>query len=276
MAGLAVFPHDVELESVMPLLKAASIRVCTHPEPGAIHLVPYGDSVGVIGDPEELPLAYLSRPLDPKAVVAAVRTAAELMLSRRAVREAKEMLAIARALGMEGDRTNLYRLIVRKLRELTLADSGTLYFREEGNDRDILRFAIAQTGPSDKETFEGGTIEVSNTSLAGAVALTGRPLRFADVYKDASAHGLNFDRSFDEKSGYRTKSMLCIPLPSAGHPVGVLQLINKKPAFDMPLLSSKITETAVEPFNDRDEELAVALSAPAGLALQNVRLLESR
>lgn len=275
MPGLAVFSHDVDLDRVLPLLGAAGIRVCVHPEPGAIHLVPYGESVGVIGNPEELPLMYLSQPLDAKAVAAAVRTVAELMAARRSVKEAKELLEIARALGMERDRTQLYRLIVRKLRELTLADSGTLFIREEADGKDRLRFAIAQTGPNDVETLEGGTVAVSNTSLAGSVALSGRALRLADVYSDASAHGLTFDRSFDEKSGYRTKSMLCVPLISySGNATGVLQLINKKPAFDMPLLSKTITESAVEPFDEHDEELIQALAAHAGLALHNVHLLE--
>lgn len=271
MPGPAVFSHDVDLNRVLPLLAAAGIRVCVHPEPGAIHLVPYGDRVGVIGNPEEVPLMYLSVPLDAKAVAAAVRTAAELMAARRSVKEAKELLEIARALGMERDRTQLYRLIVRKLRELTLADSGTLFVREEKNGSDVLRLAIAQTGPDDVETLEGGTVPVSDTSLAGSVALSGKPLRIADVYKDAAAHGVTFDRSFDEKSGYRTKSMLCVPLVSYGGIVtGVLQLINKKPAFDMPLLSRTIAESAVEPFDARDEDLTQALAAHAGLALHNV------
>ncbi len=96
-----------------------------------------------------------------------------------------------------------------------------------------------------------------------------------DVYKDAIAYGLNFDKSFDEKSGYRTKSMLCVPLVSySGKATGVLQLINKKPAFDMPLLSASITESAVEPFAEHDEEIISALAAHAGLALHNVHLMD--
>lgn len=275
MPGLVIFSHDVDLDLVVPLLSLAGIRVSPHPQPGAIHLVPYGQSVGVIANPEELPVIYLSKPLDPKAVVAAVRTAAELIETRRAVKEAKELLAIARALGFERDRTQLYRLIVRKLRELTLADSGTLFIIEEDGEKQLLRFAISQTGPHDAETVEGASVPVSNTSLAGSVALSGKPLRFADVYKDAAAYGLHFDKSFDEKSGYRTKSMLCVPLISySGNPTGVLQLINKKPAFDMPLLSVSITESAVEPFDEHDEELIGALAAHAGLALHNVHLME--
>ncbi len=168
MSGLTVFAHDVDLDRVLGLLNVAGIRVLSHPEPGAIHLVPYGESVGVIANPEELPILYLSQPLDAKAVVAAVRTAAELLGARRAVKESKDLLEIARALGAERDRKQLYRLIVRKARELTLADSGTLFIIEEEDGQEFLRFAIAQTGPRDAETYEGGVVPVSNKSLAGA------------------------------------------------------------------------------------------------------------
>lgn len=275
MGALTVFAHDLDLERVSGMLSVAGIRVVAHPEPGAVHLVPYGESVGVIANTEELPVLYLSQPLDAKAVVAAVRTAAELNAARRAVKEAKDLLEIARALGAERDRRKLYHTIVRKARELTLADSGTLYVLEEKDGKEFLRFAIAQTGPHDSETYEGGTVPVSNTSLAGSVAGSQKPLRMSDVYKDAVAYGLKFDKSFDEKNGYRTKSMLCVPLTSySGNSIGVLQLMNKKPSFEMPLLSPSITESAVEPFDERDEELITALAAHAGLALHNVHLIE--
>ncbi|MFN2449652.1 MAG: GAF domain-containing protein [Candidatus Baltobacteraceae bacterium] len=276
MPGLAIFAHDVDLSGIAQALGMAGMRVCTHPQPGAIHLVAYGESVGVIASPQELPAMYLNKPLDPKAVLAAVRTAAELIEARRAVKESKELLTIATALAIERDRTALYRLIVRKLRELTLADSGTLFTIEGERGREVLRFAIRQTGPQDAETFAGGSLAVSDASLAGHVARSGKPLRFADVYKDAGAYGLIFDKSFDEESGYRTKSMLCVPLMSrSGDPAAVLQLVNKKLAFDMPLLSAPIIESGVEPFDDRDEELICALAVHAGAALHNVDLMEA-
>jgi GAF domain-containing protein len=107
--------------------------------------------------------------------------------------------------------------------------------------------------------------------------MNGKPLRLDDVYKDAAGRMLNFDRSFDEKNGYRTKSMLSVPLTNeSGKPVGVLQLLNRKPIFEMPLNTASITESAVEPFEKHDEELIVALAAHAGLALRNAQLLEQR
>lgn len=273
---MAVYSHDVELLPALgAALNVAGIRTVPQAEPGAIHLMRYGDSVGVIPDPEGLPAVYVALPIDPKALVGAIRVAHELNETRRAVREAKELLEIARMLGSEHDKKKLYHAIVLKARELTKADSGTLFITETQDGKDVLRFAIAQTGPQHKETYAGGSIPLNNASIAGHVAMNTKAIRLEDVYKDAAARMLNFDRSFDEKNGYRTKSMLAVPLTSyTGKPIGVLQLMNKKPIFEMPLNSVSITESAVEPFDKHDEELIVALASHAGLALRNAQLLE--
>jgi transcriptional regulator with GAF, ATPase, and Fis domain len=274
---MAVYAYDVEILPVVgSALNIAGIRIAPQPEIGAIHLMHYGDSVGVIPDPEGLPALFISTPIDPKGLVAAIRTAHELNETRRAVREAKELLEIARLLGSEHDRKKLYSTIVFKARELTKADAGTLFVIESGEGQeDMLRFVIAQTGPQHKESYAGGTLPLNNKSIAGNVAMNGKPFRLDDVYKDAAARMLNFDRSFDEKTGYRTKSMLVVPLINyTGKPIGVLQLMNRKPIFEMPLNSASITESAVEPFDKHDEELITALAAHAGLALRNAQLLE--
>lgn len=273
---MAVFSHDVELPpAIGAALNVAGIRIAHQADPGAIHLMQYGDSIGVIPDPEGLPAVYVALPIDAKALIGAVRVAHELNETRRAVREAKELLEIARLLGSEHDKNKLYHQIVLKARELTKADSGTLFIVETQDGKDVLRFAIAQTGPHHKESYAGATIPMNNASIAGHVAMNQKPIRLDDVYKDAASHMLNFDRSFDEKNGYRTKSMLAVPLASyTGKPIGVLQLMNRKPMFEMPLNSVSITESAVVPFDKHDEELIMALASHAGLALRNAQLLE--
>lgn len=274
--AIVVYPHDIEFDGpVSAALLNAGIRLTGHPEDQAIHIMPYGDSIAIIPDPEALPLLFLKEPLDAKGLVSAVRAAAELLDARRAARDAKGLLEIARGLGAEHDRQRLYRLIVRTARELTFADAGTLYMLEERDGQQMLRFAIAQTGPHDDVGYEGGSVPLSPTSIAGSVALSRKPVRLADVYKDAVSRGLQFDRSFDEARGYRTKSMLCVSLTSySGNPVGVLQLMNRKPTFEMPLLSTSITESAVMPFDEHDEELVIALASHSGLALSNAALME--
>jgi sigma-B regulation protein RsbU (phosphoserine phosphatase) len=59
--------------------------------------------------------------------------------------------------------------------------------------------------------------------LAGTVAATGEPVILHDTYADP-----RFDRSLDQKTGYRTRSMLCVPIRNRVEKiVGVLQLLNK-------------------------------------------------
>jgi GAF domain-containing protein len=72
----------------------------------------------------------------------------------------------------------------------------------------------------------GGWRISMNTGLVGVVARTGVPLTVADAYEDP-----RFDRTVDTKTGYRTKSVLCLPvLDSKGRVVAVIQALNKKPA----------------------------------------------
>jgi len=83
------------------------------------------------------------------------------------------------------------------------------------------------------------------------------------------------DRSFDEKIGYRTKSMLTVPLVSAEDEViGVVQLINKKRDPRSRLRDPGDADRLVIPFDERSKELIGSLAAQAGIALENAMLYE--
>ena len=95
------------------------------------------------------------------------------------------------------------------------------------------------------------------------------------VYDMPAGAPFAFDRSFDEKVGYRTKSMLVTPLTSSkGEVIGVLQLINKKREPKQKLLSPDDIERNVVPFDERSEELVKTLAAQAGIALENAILYD--
>jgi len=225
---------------------------------------------------------------DPSAdeLYVAIHNACELLESRsRAEARGKwlnryryelgELIEIAKAITTERELDKLLFLILEKSRFITGADAGSIYV-VEGDDPDplrrTLRFKLSQNEsvPFDAREF---TIPVSPRSMSGYVALHKRPLNIADVYDLPPSSPYGFDRSFDAKIGYRTKSMLCMPLLSRkGEVIGVIQLLNKKRAGDRKLLSAEDVEDQVVPFDARSEELVGTLGSQAGIALENAVL----
>jgi hypothetical protein len=272
--GVVVVSHGADVSAVSDDLLQAGITIDAHAgsNADAIHLVPYGESVAVIIDPDAPPIEWLSYPLRAEWLLAALRTGAELIRARRAVRESRALLEICRAMASERSVQALHRLVVRKARELTNADAGSLYLLERVEGEAALRFVVAQTGPHDEEKYAGGLLTLSEHSIAGSVALTGRPVRIADAYAEIPRDKIRFDASFDQATGYRTKSVLCVPIRDYRDDiVGVIQLINRKPTFEVALSLDVLTEQLVMPFDEHDEEILTALAAQAGVALENKR-----
>jgi GAF domain-containing protein len=270
LRGVVVVAHGSDLSGVEDALTDAGIVLSSHPAGDqTVHLVPYGDSLAVIIDPDAPPIEWLGYPLNPQWMLTAIRTARELLLAQRAVRESHVLLGICRAMASERDRSKLQRFVLRKARELTNADAGSLYLIETIEGERGLRFAVAQTGPRDEEKYHGQLTPLTG-SIAGWVAVNGKPLRIADAYETLPA-GVTFDASFDRATGYRTKSVLCAPIRNHHDDVvGVLQLINRKATFDAALSLDVLSEEVVMPFDEHDEEILTALAAQAGVALEAV------
>jgi hypothetical protein len=189
--------------------------------------------------------------------------------------ELGELIEIARALTTEREIDRLLDLILEKARFVTGADAGSMYV-VEGDDpvisRRSLHFKLSQ---NDSVSFDSRefTMPISARSMAGYVALEQTTLRLDDVYDMPSGSPFGFDRSFDEKVGYRTKSMLVTPLTSSrGEVIGVLQLINKKREPKLKLLAREDFDRGVVPFDERSEELVRTLASQAGIALENAIL----
>ncbi|GAC1537684.1 MAG: HD family phosphohydrolase [Candidatus Velthaea sp.] len=232
---------------------------------------------------------WLSAPLDPSAVLATARNAASvLQLTSHAQRlrasagamsrESEHLLRIGVALSAERDITRLQQTIVRSARELTNADSGSLLLlvNDDETGERKLRFAVAQTGPGDAGSFVGAMLPLSRESISGYVAITGEVLRIPDAYELGADGEVRFNPTFDRKTTYRTKSVLCVPMRDhTGEIVGSIMVINRKPDFEMLLESPKMTEHVVEPFTEHDEHVLVSLASQAGVALENKALLES-
>jgi HD-GYP domain-containing protein (c-di-GMP phosphodiesterase class II) len=116
---------------------------------------------------------------------------------------------------------------------------------------------------------------VDRSSLAGYTAVTGEPLVIDDAYFLPPDVEYSINRSFDERHGYRTKSMLVIPMKDHKEEViGVLQLINRKRHPDAVLATPADVEQQVVPYSRRTVELVTALAGQAAVAIENSRLYE--
>ncbi len=191
-------------------------------------------------------------------------------------RELSELNAIGIRLSAERNPRELLETILTKAREITKSDAGSLYLVDEAPDGTRqLRFALAQND-SVEFAFRSTRLPLTSESVAGHVALTGQILNLADAYAPPPGAPFQINRSFDEQAGYRTKSMLVVPMRTPqGETLGALQLINCKPDFATVLRSPQEVERAVRPFDARHEKLAGSLASQAAVALANSRLYEA-
>jgi hypothetical protein len=116
---------------------------------------------------------------------------------------------------------------------------------------------------------------VDRSSLAGYTAVTGEPLVIDDAYVLPADVEYTINRSFDVRYGYRTKSMLVIPMTDhKDNVIGVLQLINRKRQPDAVLATPADVDAQVVPFSRRTVDLVMALAAEAAVSIENSRLYE--
>lgn len=165
-----------------------------------------------------------------------------------------EVAALGTKLGTAQDLGEVMDQSLRLARSFTDADAGSIWMVEpEGlrlvyTQNDTLQ---ARLVPGERLPLSDVLIPRDSTSIAGHVAVTGRPLRIDDVHALDPSLPYHFRGDFDRKIGYTTRSMLVFPLRDARDSVvGVLQLINARgrgkggtaPTF------TKADEAAVELF----------------------------
>jgi signal transduction histidine kinase len=192
-------------------------------------------------------------------------------------KQLKELNRIGIALSTEHDHERLLGLILRTLRDVTCCDGGSVYIVEtdEKGER-VLRFKLFQndTIATSTKKFKEFAIPIDRGTLAGYVAATGEPLNIPDVYGIDPSAEYKFNPSFDRQMGYRTRSMLVLPMKNhLNKTIGVIQLINKKRSLDEFLDLYRIAEET-EFFDERSLELATSLASQAAVCLENDMLYE--
>ena len=185
-----------------------------------------------------------------------------------------QLTELSVALGSSPDIVPLLDRILRVAKHMTDADGGTLY--RPSADRMHLDFAISlnDTLGMVKGGISGNPIDMPGvplvdgdglpnmSSVAAFSANSGEPVNIDDVYQTGDFNFLGM-RSFDLAFGYRTQSILTVPmLDHEGGLVGVLQLIN-----------AKDDSGAIRPFSGTDQRFIEALAAQAAVALTNGQLI---
>jgi HD-GYP domain-containing protein (c-di-GMP phosphodiesterase class II) len=190
--------------------------------------------------------------------------------------ELHELNKIGVALSAERDIDKLLEMILRKSREITAADAGSLYLVELSKEKgrpDGLRFRLTQNDTIEVP-FAEVTMPLTTSSMAGYVALTGQSINLKDAYDPPPESSFKSPRAFDERSGYRSKSMLVVPMRDHENAViGVVQLINKKRDPKAVLRPLSLVDELVVPFTATDEELVSSLASQAAVAFENSSLI---
>ncbi len=174
-----------------------------------------------------------------------------LRLSRRRL---SAMRDVARALAGSLDIDAILRIVVSKASELTDADRATIFLVD--HEHEELWSRVAQGLGSDGDTHETyGIIRLPlGRGIAGFVAQTGVALNLPDAYQDP-----RFNRDIDNRTGYRTRSLLCTPIVNAdGKVTGVIQALNKRDG-----------QGAQGSFSVEDERLLEAIGHQVSMALTN-------
>ncbi len=186
----------------------------------------------------------------------------------------------------ERDINHILNITLNTARKLTNSDGGTIYIVNEIyadnpidpgeiTDRHLLFKAMQNETMGTNLSGDAITsmppvpLDIDNqanlNNVSAYCANTGKLLNFEDVY-DAEGFDFSGTREYDKNSGYRSKSMLVIPLEDhENRIIGVLQLINRRG-----------NEGEVFSFSSEDIELVQGVSFPASAAITTHRLIQEQ
>jgi phosphoserine phosphatase RsbU/P len=173
------------------------------------------------------------------------------------------VLEVARVLGASADLAQVLQVIIDAVRDTLEAERATVFlydpvtqelYTSVAHGLDDHPPAGAATAAREQEP-RGIRIPISQ-GIAGEAARSQRIINVPDAYADA-----RFNRDVDKRTGFRTRSILSIPLIAFdGELVGVAQVLNKRSRA----------------FDEADEEIATALAAQAAVAIKRARLIQDR
>ena len=165
----------------------------------------------------------------------------------------RKLIELSRRLAATGDLQSILSTVIDALRDLLDADRATVF---EFDPKTNELFTQVAHGIGDADDAPSVIRIPMGAGIAGAAATSKSIVNIPDAYADE-----RFNRAVDQRTGYRTRTILAIPLlDHDGVMVGVAQVLNRREGV----------------FTDEDEMLAEGLAANAAVAMKRGRLIEDR
>lgn len=187
----------------------------------------------------------------------AVRTSQLFARTEKARQQSDALLEVTNALSSELKIDSLIKIICSKVQQLLLSERCTVFI-VDAEKRELYTSASMSYGMGPSLPIDEKRDKLiyfpMDRGIAGAVATTGECVNIKDAYLDS-----RFNQAMDRETGYRTRSILCVPIRNHRNDiVGVLQVMNKCEAI----------------FDHADEQLLLAFCAQAAVAIENSRLFQ--
>lgn len=177
----------------------------------------------------------------------------------------RDIISLDSELNKLQDLDILLERILTEARRVTNADAGSIYIVQ--GDELLINYAQndtkqAELPPGEKLPYKLFTVPINTKTISGYAAAKGEPVNIGDVYKIPDEAPYGFNPGYDKATGYRTKSMVAIPLKTnMGQTLGVIQLINKT--------NTRGHRIA---FNKEDELVLMHFATNATVALQRAQM----
>ena len=194
--------------------------------------------------------------------------------ARRVHRQFEELNRIGIALSAERDIGKLQEFILTTMRQLTNADGASLWLKTTGDDGQPMLFLASSQNTSIPNTYQAFKVPVDENTVVGYTVTVGSAQIYDDAYNPPPGKPQG-GRVFDAQYGYRTKSMLTVPMRNYNaEVVGAVQLINAKRRYETKLTVDSVQAEVVS-FRPEDLEMIESIASQAAVALDNKSLLDS-
>ena len=186
------------------------------------------------------------------------------------------LTSIGIALSAEKDLDRLLDKILSEAQKLACCDAASLFLVEKQEGAaPVLTFKLTRNDSIEAD-FHEQRMELDRRSIAGFVTVADQELNISNAYEISTSEPYSFNRGIDKKMGYRTVSMLTLPMRNyRAEVIGVLQFINRKTSRGVVLDSDEVSLAETLPFHEEQVGILRALASQSAVAIENSVLLEN-